>query len=204
MVIKSLSRKLLILALLLVPTIAWADTTDNTTYNSGSYGDCNYGSCLITLSSDGAVSLDTTPTQAGSCTIASNDVSVLTDSTAGYSVQLASSTTDTNLVNGSSTIATSSGTAASPAILNPNAWGWRIDGFSGFGSGPTSAQSNITAPISSFAGVPASNVTPATIKTSGSAANPAVVTRVWYALCADISVLNGTYTSQVTYTATTN
>jgi len=170
----------------------------------GDYGDCNYGSCSITLSSAGAVNLDITPTQAGTCSIASNDVSVLTDSTSGYNVQLASSTVSTNLINGASTIAASGGTAASPAILNPNAWGWRIDGYSGFGAGPTSAQSSITAPISGFAGVLASNVTPATIKTSSSAANPAVNTTVWYGLCADTSALNGTYTTQVTYTATTN
>lgn len=199
-----LRRSLLILIIVLVPSIARANTTDSTTYGSGNYGDCNYGSCSITLSSGGAVNLDITPTQTGKCSIASDVVSVLTDSTSGYTVQLASSTTSTDLENGASTIATSSGTAASPAILNPNAWGWRIDGFSGFGSGPTSAQSNITAPISSFAGVPASNVTPATIKTSSSPANPAVDTMVWYGLCADTSVLNGTYTTQVTYTATTN
>lgn len=199
-----LLRNLLILILILIPAAALANTTDSSTYGSGDYGNCDYGSCSITLSSGGAVNLDITPTQTGKCSVASDVVSVLTDSTSGYSVQLASSTTDTNLVNGASTIATSGGTAASPAILNPNAWGWRIDGYSGFGSGPTSAQSNITAPISSFAGVPASNVSPATIKTSASAANPAVNTTVWYGLCADTSVLNGTYTTQVTYTATTN
>lgn len=197
-------RKIFLIALLLSPAVVLADTTDNTTYGSGSYGDCDYGSCAITLTSSGAVSLDITPTQSGSCSIASDTVSVLTDSTAGYTVKLASSTTNTNLVNGSSTIATSSGTAGSPAILNPNAWGWRVDGLSGFGAGPSSAQSNIAAPISSFAGIPASNVMPATIKSSSSAANPAVDTTVWYGLCADISVLNGTYTTQVTYTATTN
>lgn len=196
--------KLVIILLVLAPVSAIADTTDSTTYGSGSYGDCNYGSCSITLSGGGAVNLDITPTQTGTCSIASDVVSVLTDSTSGYTVQLASSTTNTNLVNGTSAIAASYGTAASPAILSPNAWGWRIDGYSSFGSGPTSAQSNITAPISSFAGVPASNVAPATIQASASAASPAVNTTVWYGLCADTSALNGTYTTQVTYTATTN
>ena len=201
----NLRRSLILVGLLLlIPVIAHADTTDSTTYGSGSYGDCDYGSCSITLSSGGAVNLDITPTQAGTCSIASDVVSVLTDSTSGYTVQLASSTTSTDLINGASTISTSSGTAASPAILNPNAWGWRIDGYSGFGAGPTSAQSSITAPVSGLAGVPASNVTPATIKTSSSAANPAVNTTVWYGLCADTSVINGTYTTQVTYSATTN
>lgn len=199
-----LLRNFIVGAVLLLPVAALANTTDNTTYGSGNYGDCDYGSCAITLTSGGAVNLDITPTQAGSCTIASDTVSVLTDSTAGYTVKLASSTTDTSLVNGASTIATSSGTAASPTILNPNAWGWRVDGLSGFGSGPSSTQSNIAAPISSFAGMPASNVTPATIKSSNTYANPAVDTTVWYGLCADISALNGTYTTQVTYTATTN
>ncbi len=199
-----LLRNVILAIALLAPIVVHADTTDNTTYGSGSYGDCDYGSCAITLTSGGAVNLDITPTQAGSCTIASDTVSVLTDSTSGYTVKLASSTTNTNLVNGVSTIATGSGTAASPTLLNPNAWGWRVDGLSGFGSGPSSAQSNIASPISSFAGMPASNVTPATIKSSNTYANPAVDTTVWYGLCADISVLNGTYTTQVTYTATTN
>lgn len=199
-----LRHKLFIITLALVPATALANTTDSTTYGSGSYGDCDYGSCSITLSSGGVVNLDVTPTQGGACSIASDAVNVLTDSTSGYTVQLASSTTNSNLVNGASTIGASSGTAASPAILNPNAWGWRIDGYSGFGAGPTSAQSNITAPISGFAGVPASNVTPATIKSSTSAANPVVTTTVWYGLCADTSAPGGTYTAQVTYTAITN
>ena len=200
-----LHRNLFVAAIVLfAPAAALASTSDSTTYGSGSYGDCNYGSCSITLSSDGAVDLDITPTQSGACSIARDVVSVLTDSTSGYSVQLASSNISTDLENGASTIATSGGTAGSPTIMNPNAWGWRIDGYSGFGSGPTSAQSNISAPISSFAGVPASNAAPATIKNSSSAANPAVDTTVWYGLCADTSVLNGTYTAEVTYTATTN
>lgn len=194
----------ILLLVLIAPSHVLADTTDTSNYSSGNYGDCNYESCSITLSSSGAVTLDITPTQSGSCSIASDTVSVLTDSTSGYSVQLTASSTDTNLVNGVSTIATSSGTAASPAILNASAWGWRIDGYSGFGAGPTNAQVNITAPLSGFAGVPPSNGTPAIIQTSGTAANPAVNTTVWYGLCADTSVLNGTYTTQVTYTATAN
>lgn len=195
---------LLAVGILLLPSLVLADTTDESNYGTGLYGDCNYGSCSITLSSGGSVDLDIIPTQSGKCTIASDTVSVLTDSTSGYTVQLASSTTDTDLVNGASTIDTSAGTAASPASLSPNAWGWRIDGYSGFGSGPTSAQVNIASPIAGFAGVVPSNVTPSTIKTSSSPANPAEDTIVWYGLCADTSALNGTYTTQVTYTALVN
>lgn len=183
---------------------AQANTTDSTTYGSGKYDNCTYGSCTITLSSSGAVGLNVTPTPAGACSIASDAVSVLTDSTSGYTLQLANTSTDTSMQNGANTIPVVTGTAASPAVMSANAWGYRVDGSYGFGAGPTTAQSNISAPIASFATVPASNVTAATLLVTTGPANPAATTTTWYGLCADTTAVNGTYTSQVTYTATTN
>ncbi len=190
----------------LAPMAIQADTTTtNTSYGVGDYGTCSYETCPITLSSSGAVSIDiSTPTPSGSCTVQSDSVSVLTSNSAGYTLQVANSSTNTAMTSGANSIPASSGTSASPTALNANAWGYRVDSYGGFGSGPTSAQSGISAPISSFAGVPASNATPATIANTSVAANPAVTTTVWYALCANSALSSGTYTTTVTYTATTN
>lgn len=203
---KKVGRALLALALVsvLYVSVAQANTTDSTTYGSGSYNNCTYGSCNITLTSSGAVGLNVTPTPAGACSIASDAVSVLTDSTTGYTLQLANTSTNTNMVSGANTIPVVSGTAASPAVMGANAWGYRVDGSYGFGAGPTTAQSNISAPIASFATVPASNVTAATLLVTSGPANPAETTTAWYGLCANTTAVNGTYSTQVTYTATTN
>lgn len=183
-----------------------ADTTvTSTTYGSGTFGACNYQTCPITLSSNGAVNLDvSSPSLSGSCTVQSDVVSVQTANSAGYTLQVANSSTNTAMVNGASTIPAVAGTLASPASMSANAWGYRVDGLGSFGSGPTTAQSNISAPISSFAGVPASNATAATLATTSVAADPAQTTTVWYGLCANTSIPNGTYSTTVTYTATTN
>lgn len=190
--------------LVMLPISTVADTTDTTTYGSGNYGNCNYGACSITLSSNGAVSVDVTPTGSGSCTIQKDDVSVLTDNSTGYTLQITTSTTATAMTSGGNSVATSSGTPASPMTLANNTWGYRVDSTFGFGSGPTSAQSNVTTPSLTFSGVPASNQTPNTLVNASSAADPAVDTPVWYGLCANSTQASGTYTVQVTYTAVTN
>ena len=173
-------------------------------YGSGTYGACQYGTCSISISSDSNVALNITPTASGSCTIQKDAVSVLTSNSSGYTLTLADSSTNTALLNGASSISASSGTQASPAALTVNHWGYRVDGIGGFGAGPTSAQSNISIGSTLFAGLPASNATASTIASTSSAASPAVVTNVWYGVCANTSVASGTYTSQVTYTALTN
>ena len=88
--------------------------------------------------------------------------------------------------------------------MTSNKWGYRVDGLGSFGSGPTTAQSNIAIPGTVFAAIKASNVTADTIASSSSAANPAVTTTVWYGACADPTLASGAYATQVTYTAVAN
>ncbi len=188
---------------LYVVTVA-ADTTDTSTYGSGSYGDCNYGSCTLTLATGGTVNLNVTPTGSGLCTVQSNAVTVTTDDPNGYTTNFKTTTTTTALTSGSDTIAASSANESSPATLAMNTWGYRVDSTSGFGAGPTSSQTNGSVPSVTFAGVPASNQSSDLIKSSSSAANPGVTTDVWYGVCANSTIVPGTYTVQVTYTAVTN
>ncbi len=173
-------------------------------YGSGTYGSCQYETCSISLSANGSVSLDVTPTPGGACTIQSDTAAVFTDNSNGFSLTLANNSVNTALINGASTIAASSGSLASPAALAISSWGYRVDGTGGFGAGPTSSGTNIAPSGTTFAGVPASNVTAHTIANTSVAANPTVNTVVWYGVCANTDVTNGAYTAQVTYTAVTN
>jgi hypothetical protein len=184
-------------------SIALADTTDSTTYGSGLYGVCDYGACSLTLTSSGTVTANIVPSAAGKCSVQSDTVSVLTDNPSGYSVTMTTSTANNAMVNGANSIAASSGTAAVPATLSNNTWGYRIDGLSGFGAGPTTSQSSGSIPSVKFAAVPASGQSAATVATSSSSANPAVNTTVWYGVCSNTSIPSGNYSATVTYTAVT-
>lgn len=183
-------------------TLAWPATAIN--YGRGTYGKCQFGSCSISLSSNGSVALNITPTASGSCTIQKDTVSVLTSSSTGYTLTFTASSTNTSLLDGASSIASTAATRTSPATLSANHWGYRVDSIGGFGAGPTSSQANVASSSLAFAGVPASNASADTLATSTVAANPAVSTDVWYGVCANTSVISGTYTTQVTYTAVTN
>jgi hypothetical protein len=179
----------------------------DSTYGSGLYGSCQYGSCSITVTSSGTVNLNVSPAPGGVCTVQSDSVAVLTDNSNGYNLTVTDSSTNTHLINGSNTISASSGTYASPTNLATNTWGYRVDGLGSFGSGPTTAQSNVTpSTISSltFAGMAASNQTPVQLANTSAPADPAQTTTVWYGVCADQTQPNGTYSTQVTYTGITN
>lgn len=189
-----------VIGFLALPSLVAADSS----YGSGAYGSCQYSSCSISISSTSTVNLNITPTTAGRCTVNSDAVSVLTDNTNGYTLTLANSSTNTSLVNGANTVTQSSGSIASPTTLTANKWGFRVDSLGSFGSGPTTSQTNIAIPSTTFAGVPASNATAATIANTAVPADPAVTTTVWYGACIDTSVPSGTYTTNVTYTATAN
>lgn len=192
------------LCLVCMTTPALADTTDSTVYGSGNFGDCDYGSCTITLSSTGVSNMAVVPTPTGKCTVQSDGVSVLTDSTTGYSLTMTTSTTNNAMTSGAGSIAASGGTLATPAVLAMNTWGYRVDGLGAFGAGPTTAQSSGSVPSVTFAGVPASNQSAAQIASSSSPANPAATTTAWYGICANSSVPSGNYTTTITYTAVTN
>lgn len=177
----------------------------NGTYGSGTYGSCQYGSaCSITLIASGAVSLDVSPAAGSKCTIRDDTVSVQTDDANGYNLALANENTNTALVNGSNTISATSGTSASPTSLSGNAWGYRVDDLASFGSGPTSAQTNISPNSLAFSAVPASNQTADTLAATTTAAGTPTISTVWYGVCANVSAVSGSYTSQVMYTAVAN
>lgn len=186
------------------PGIARANTTDSAAYGSGGYGNCSYGSCTITLTSSGTTNVNVVPNTAGKCTVQSDVASVLTDNPTGYSLTMTTSTTNNAMTSTSGSIPTSTGTAASPIILAMNTWGYRVDGLSGFGAGPTSAINSGSTPSTTFAKVPPSDQAGTQVASSSNAANPAVNTTVWYGVCANSAIPAGSYTVTVTYTAVTN
>ncbi|HSX30983.1 MAG TPA: hypothetical protein VLE99_03640 [Candidatus Saccharimonadales bacterium] len=173
-------------------------------YGKGTYGACQFGACSISLSTSGSVALNVTPTGSGSCTIQKDIVTVTTSNSSGYTLSLTNSSTNTALLNGANSLAASSGTQASPTALSANKWGYRVDGAGGFGAGPTNAQTNVSVPATTFAGVPASNGTPSTLATTNTSAGTGSATSVWYGVCANTNQPSGTYTTAVTYTAVAN
>ena len=189
---------LLIMALI-VPAVVFA-----TTYGSGDYGSCQYGSCSISVTSNSVVNVNVTPALAGSCTIQSDTVSVLTDNSNGFTLTLGNNSDNTALLYSSYSINATTGTFASPTALANGTWGYRVDGVGSFGAGPTTAQSNISPPSTVFAKTVANSQTHDTIRTTSAAANPAVDTVFWYGVCADPATASGSYTSTVVYTAVTN
>lgn len=185
----------LFVLVLATPAVAGAATT-STTVNSA------ISSVLSVFTSNGTVSVNVTPTGAGAQTIASDTLTVSTNDTLGYTLQISDSDTNTNLVSGGNNITASSGSQASPIAQTNNTWGYRVDGLGGFGAGPTSGQSSAAVGSVKFAGVP-SSASPNTIKTTATTASNDTTT-VWYGVAANTSQPSGTYSDTITYTATAN
>jgi hypothetical protein len=179
-----------------LPTAAGAATT-STTINSA------VSSVISVFTSNGTVTANVTPTGAGAQTIASDTLTVSTNDTLGYTLQIADTDATTTLVSGANTIAASPGTQATPLAQAANAWGYRVDSVGGFGAGPTSGQSSaaISGTIK-FAGMPA-NSSPNTLKATATTASNDTTT-VWYGVTANTTQPSGTYSDSVTYTATAN
>lgn len=178
----------------LVPTYAAAD--DETTVINATIGS------MISISTSSPVNFGITPSGSGSGSSASDVVSVTTNNSDGYYLQLEDADSNTDLVSGSDVIAATSGTFASPATMDANSWGFRVDGQGAFGVGPTTAQTSAASLSGTWAGVPASG-SPVTIKTTSAVANNDQTT-VWYGAYVDSVTPNGTYSDTVKYTATTN
>ena len=173
-------------------------------YGIGSYGTCEFGSCSITLTSSTTISANITPSGSTTCTVVKDTVSVRTGSSTGYTLQVNDADADTKLNrSGSGSINPTSGTRAAPTVLTANSWGYRVDGFAGFGAGPTSAVSNASIPSLQFAGMPALDSSDI-IASKASAASVAEITPVWYGVCSDTTIPAGAYTDTVIYTALTN
>ncbi|PLS81098.1 hypothetical protein CYG49_03145 [Candidatus Saccharibacteria bacterium] len=178
------------------------------TYGTGGYGNCQFNTCGITLSlaSGGMNALSITPTSSGSCTIKKESATIVTGSDTGFSLMLQDGDADNSLktVSGSS-IASISGTVATPTALAVNTWGFRVDGVGGFGVGPTSEVTNVATPSSLFAAVPLSTGSAATIaKTAVSTGSTGVTVNTFFGSCIDTSKESGQYTDAVIFTAIVN
>lgn len=189
---------------LIVFSILMTDASLALPYGVGTYGTCQYDTCSLSLTSGGTLSLNISPTSDGVYSTLNDEVEVGTGSSTGYTLSLADADTNTNLVNGGDTVAASSGTQASPIILIVNTWGYRVDGLSGFGAGPTTSQNSSPNSTFTFAGVPASDQTAHSLKVTSAAASPPETTMVWYGARINNTKPSGTYTDQVVYTAVTN
>lgn len=168
----------------------------NTTINS------QIDSTVSLLTSNGNVNVNVIPSAAGAQTISSDTVTVSTNNSAGYRLQLSTTAAGTALTSGANSIPAASGTQAAPAVLGANTWGYRVDGVGGFGAGPTTAVSSQPITTRTFAGVPAPTA-PSILKTTSSTATNDTTT-VWYSVAANTSTPSGTYTNSVTYTAVAN
>lgn len=191
---QSLAAVAILLGVVAMPTVAGAATA-STTISS------DVGSA-ISITSGGNVTVDVTPTSSAVQTIADDVVTVNTNNSAGYTLQIADSDAANTLVSGGNSIPALGGSVAVPVVQTANTWGFRVDDEGGFGAGPTADQSNGAIGALEFAGVPV-NASPATIKTTNAVASNDVTT-VWYGVAANNTQPTGSYSGQVTYTATAN
>lgn len=157
---------------------------------------------VISVSTSGTVNINVTPAIGGAQTISNDSVTVATNDTAGYVLELnETSSSATTLTSGGNNIPASSGTQSSPIAMSANTWGYRVDSVGGFGSGPTSSVSSQSISSLKFAAIPPS--TPNTLATSSSATNGTSL-NVWYGVAANDTTPAATYTNSVTYTAVAN
>jgi hypothetical protein len=195
-------------AAILTLIITWAllaHTAVGMNYSAGTFGSCQYGSCGITLVTSGSISADVTPVGGSTkCTVSNDVVTVTTNASTGYTITLTDTDTANTLDTTGASIAASTATPASPAVLSANKWGYRVDSVAGFGSGPTSGVASGAVPSQTYAGVPISSGTPGLIRTTAIADTGTVNTSVWYGVCADSTLKSGSYTDSVTYTAVIN
>jgi hypothetical protein len=192
-----LAGSLFAFALVSSSTLAASALTTSTTVSSV------VSPVISLLTSTGTVNVNVVPTGAGAQTLASDTVTVSTNDSAGYVLQLAETAASGSLVSGGNNITGSTGTQAVPIAMTVNTWGYRVDSVGGFGAGATTGQSStaISGTIK-FAGVPAT-ASPNTLKTTATTASNDVTT-VWYGVAANTTQPSGTYTNSVTYTATAN
>lgn len=157
----------------------------------------------ITVSSTGTVSMNLSPTGSSVTSIGKDTVTVNSNDVDGYNLTLnVNSATDDKLTNSaaSSTIDSTSGTYAAPAVLALNSWGYRVDGLGTFGAGSTAVVDSVASSPLFFAKVPLS-ASPQNIRSTTTTATNST-TDVYYGIKVDASKPNGTYTNTVVYTAT--
>ena len=164
---------LLLLTLLFGTSAALSALTASTTINSV------ISPVISLLTTSGTVNINALPTSGGVQTISSDTVTVNTNDSSGYTLQLAETGANSNLTSGANTIPTSSGTQTTPVVMAVNTWGYRADSVGGFGAGPTTGQSiSAVSGTIKFAGMPATASPNTLADNSGTASN--ATTTVWY------------------------
>ncbi len=100
-------------------------------YGKGTYGaNVPYGSeTSLSLSTSGNVTLQVTPTDAGTLATANNTVTVTSTDVVGYKLYIRA-LSDTNLTNGAFTLPASANVVA--GALSVNTWGYNTDASSNF------------------------------------------------------------------------
>jgi len=157
---------------------------------------------ISTFTTSGTVTLGAlTPNITGTQSTNNDVVTVSTNDTDGFTLTLQDADVTRTLASGGNSFAAGAGTPAVPAALANNTWGWRVDGLSAFGAGPTATINNAAPSALTYAGIPA-NASAFTLLATATTGSQ--VTDVWYSARANDTQPTGTYTDVVTYTATVN
>lgn len=169
----------------------------------GPYSDTVEGQVrYITLDAPNSVDIDVTPANGARMSSNLTQVNTKTNSPSGHKLALSMDGTEQKLLNGSHFISPTSGTFASPIILNGSSWGYRVASVGGFGSGG-SVELNVVTSAHKWAGVPV-KATPHVIKTKNTTNTTLEQTTVYYGASVDADQRSGSYKATVLYTAINN
>lgn len=150
----------------------------------GPYSDTAEGQVrYITLNAPNSVDIDVTPANGARMSSNLTQVNTKTNSPSGHKLALSMDGTEQKLLKGSHFISPTSGTFASPMILNGSSWGYRVASAGGFGSGG-SVELNVVTSAHKWAGVPV-KATPHVIKTKNTANTTLEQTTVYYGASVD-------------------
>jgi len=165
------------------------------------YAKWTVGDETLSLSSCSTVAIDVSPgyMSSGLC-----QVDVTTNSYYGYTLTMQASGSNLERSSGGQTIPSTSGTIASPTGLSgaSSAWGFRMDGLGGFGSGPTTVEGGVFNSAYTWAAAP---TTETTLRTTGVATSSGGDdTTIWFGVATTPGQLYGSYAQTVTWTAIAN
>jgi hypothetical protein len=160
------------------------------------------------------VSFHLSPSVAGAVTSTDHQVTVATNSHAGYQLSLSSSTAQTDLIGTvtSATLAPSPGTPLAPLKLTPNTWGFAwtnspaalTAGFANSGFDVAyQAEENHSGSSSRWAGLPAVS-SPTTVRSTSWQSKAGEQTALFYAANVDFTLPLDTYSRTILYTVIEN
>lgn len=170
--------------------------TDTTVINA------TVNSTITISNSTDPVTLALNPTASAVESIGSDVLTVNTNDTDGYTLEISSSDANANLVSGGNNITPggSATTGGATTALSVNTWGWCAVGVTACDGSYTTG--NDQAPGASFVTMKAFGSEDTVKTTSTTATND--TTTVYYGVHVNSSQPDGLYTDTVTYTATVN